>query len=143
MTAALTRGRALYESGKKVTEKVRDIMPELLQRARAGKGHEITYGEINPKGPMAARFVAAKIGEICRCLRVDLAEPDLPCLNAIIVNKGTRLPSSGVEPFVTASLRSSARHPSALRTQARDAVWDYGKRWQAVAAALGITIGRA
>ncbi len=92
------------------------------------------------------RHVAGKIGDICAALRSE-TDTDVPPLNAIIINDTSRLPSYGVDFYLSTYLGMRSRDMSRLSDAARDAyagqimqqVFDYSG-WKEVANHLGIRI---
>lgn len=155
----LTSEKAMSAKGKLNGSKswtgvtTREAFPILLRSALNGK--RITYGELNDavvasggKGalPIAYRYVAGRVGDVCRAVREEMGEA-VPPLNAIIVNSVTGLPSHGVDSYVAgflglpkskfSKLSSSQRNAYARQATERALVFD---GWNRVAKHLGIGI---
>jgi hypothetical protein len=91
-------------------------------------GDPVTYGDLNEavkatgeKGvlPIAYRYVAGKIGDICEALSEDFAEP-IPLLNAIITSGKSGLPSDGVDEYLARFLGKKPREVASLSQMDRD-----------------------
>jgi hypothetical protein len=139
--------RALLNDGSGWTAKTtRAAMPLLLRCAIDGE--PITYGKLRDATdarvlPIAYRYVAGRVGDVCAQLGADLGKP-VPPLNAIIVNDGSGLPSHGVDSYVARFLGKrlgslGATDREAYARQAMDAVFSYGG-WRGLAARMGIRL---
>lgn len=119
--------RELFNGGSAWTDvAARAAFPVLLRRAM--DGDPITYGGLNDaliaQGgswvlPIAYRYAAGKIGDICEALTEDLGRR-IPPLNAIITNGVSGLPSHGVDGYLARFLGKSPRDIARLSQERRD-----------------------
>ena len=146
--------RDMLNKGNRWTDiATRLAFPIVIRRAL--NGQPIEYGELADK--LAAngrsgnisiqyRFVAGKIGDICQEISNEIGDA-VPPLNAIMINKETRLPSGGIDYYLEKFLGKRRGHISRLSSNARDAyarqamesVFNFD-RWQIVANHLGIKL---
>jgi hypothetical protein len=119
--------RALLNSGSKWTDTTTRIaMPIVLRRAMDGES--IFYSELNDAAHTAGassaldlnyRSVAGKIGDICQVLSKELSEL-IPPLNAIIVNKESKLPSHDIDSYLATFFELTKRQINELSAEKRD-----------------------
>lgn len=113
--------RELFNDGSAWTDiTARAAFPIVLRHAM--DGDPITYGDLNEavkatgkKGvlPIAYRYVAGKIGDVCEALSEDFGEP-IPLLNAIITSGKSGLPSDGVDEYLARFLGKKTREIASL-----------------------------
>lgn len=145
--------RAYYESGDLWRDRIAYLaMPIMLWCAKNGR--KITYGQLaeeierrhgeesKPRKTLYG-LVAGKLGTITDLIGEEWGRP-VPPINALVVNKDTQLPSSGVDSwlehylYVTKEEHITDETRDAVAQMVIDDVFDY-THWDAVAEHLGIS----
>lgn len=151
MPVVESEARAYYESGDQWRDRVAYLaMPIMLWCAKNGR--TITYGQLaeeiqrrhgeERKFPTLYGWVAGKLGTITDAIGEEWGSP-IPPINALVVNKATKLPSSGVDSwlehylYVTKEEHVTAETRDAVAQMVIDDVFDF-PHWDEVAAHLGI-----
>ena len=128
--------------GKLYHERARAALPLLVRQAKAGK--PITYGSLAKElGMLNARNLNHPLGSIGTSLQQLGKEwkQRIPKIQALVVNKNTRLPGPGIGGFLDDSKTDFlGRDPKQQREMVKreqNAVYDY-RRWDDVLRALNL-----